>query len=147
MTFFHEAAPGSGSTAPLARGNRAAPAADFEPLRIGLLGGFRVGPRVVGENEWRLKKAASLVKLLALAAGHHLHREQVMDLLWPDLDSRAAANNLHYALHVARGVLGPGPRASASYLRLRGGRLQLCPGSQLRAVLYPGMQPTMWSAR
>lgn len=28
-----------------------------------------------------------------------------MDTLWPDLDSRAAANNLHYALHVARGAL------------------------------------------
>jgi predicted ATPase/DNA-binding SARP family transcriptional activator/DNA-binding CsgD family transcriptional regulator len=134
MTSFREEAPGGpGSTAPLARGNGDAPAADLEPLRIGLLGGFRVrvGSRVVGENEWRLRKAASLVKLLALAPGHHLHREQAMDLLWPDLDSRAAANNLHYALHVARGVLDPGPRAPAGYLRLRGGRLQLCPESPL----------------
>jgi predicted ATPase/DNA-binding SARP family transcriptional activator/DNA-binding CsgD family transcriptional regulator len=78
-----------------------------------------------------LRKAVSLVKLLALAPGHHLHRERAMDLLWPDLDSRAAANNLHYALHVARGALDPGPRAPASYLRLRGGRLQLCPESPL----------------
>ena len=133
MTFFREAAPGPGSTAPLARGNGDAPAADLEPLRIGLLGGFqvRVGSRIVGENEWRLRKAASLVKLLALAPGHHLHREQVMHLLWPDLGARAAANNLHYALHVARGVLDPGPRAPAGYLRLRGGRLQLCPESPL----------------
>jgi predicted ATPase/DNA-binding SARP family transcriptional activator/DNA-binding CsgD family transcriptional regulator len=133
VASFREAAPGPDAKAPLARSNRDAPAADLEPLRIGLLGGFRVrvGSRVVGENEWRLLKAASLVKLLALAPGHHLHRELAMDLLWPDLDPRAAANNLHYALHVARGVLDPGSRASASYLSLRGGRLQLCPESSL----------------
>jgi two-component SAPR family response regulator len=54
-------------------------------LRIGLLGGFTVtvGDRKVDESAWRLRKAASLVKLLALASGHRLHRERAMDLLWP----------------------------------------------------------------
>jgi DNA-binding SARP family transcriptional activator len=33
---------------------------------------------------------------------HRLRREQAMELLWPGLDPEAAANNLHYALHVAR---------------------------------------------
>ena len=36
------------------------------------------------EKAWRLRKARELVKLLALAAGHRLHREQVMDVLWRD---------------------------------------------------------------
>jgi DNA-binding SARP family transcriptional activator len=46
-------------------------------LRIGLLGGFSisVGDRKVDESAWRLRKAASLVKLLALAPGHRLHRD------------------------------------------------------------------------
>ena len=30
-----------------------------------------------------------------------------MELLWPGLDPEAAANNLHYALHVARRTLEP----------------------------------------
>ena len=61
-------------------------------IRIKLLGGFRVrvGSQVIEEDRWRLRKATSLVKLLALSPGHRLHREQVMDLLWPDLDPKAA---------------------------------------------------------
>ena len=43
------------------------------------------GERKVDESTWRLRKAASLVKLLALAPGHRLHRERAMDLFWPDL--------------------------------------------------------------
>ena len=57
-----------------------------EALRAWLLGGFRVsvGLRSVEANDWRLKKAANLVKLLALASDHRLHKEQVMELLWSD---------------------------------------------------------------
>jgi DNA-binding SARP family transcriptional activator len=78
-----------------------------EVLRIGLLGGFRVsvGARTIEEDAWHLRKAAGLVKLLALAPGHRLHREQAMDALWPDLARRAASNNLRQALHAARGIL------------------------------------------
>jgi len=99
-------------------------------MRIWLLGGFRVsiGPRTIEENEWRRRKAASLIKLLALAPHHRLHREQMMDLLWPELDAEAAANNLHRTLHVARHALEPqAPAADSGYLRLRGEQLELCP--------------------
>ena len=37
----------------------------------------------VPDGAWRLRKARELVKLLALARGHRLHREQAMDALWP----------------------------------------------------------------
>ena len=47
-----------------------------------------------------------LVKLLALAPAHRLHREQLMEELWPELDPAAAANNLHQVVHVARRALG-----------------------------------------
>ena len=57
------------------------------------------------EAAWRLKKARELVKLLALAPGHRLHREQAMDVLWRDRAPAAAANNLHQAVHVARRAL------------------------------------------
>src|SRR5919199_4469856 len=91
-----------------------------EAVRISLLGGFRVsvGPGVIQEDQWRLRKAASLVKLLALAPNHHLHREQVMEWLWPGLDAKAASNNLHRTLHFARKALERAPATAPRYLHL-----------------------------
>jgi predicted ATPase len=78
-------------------------------VTIRLLGGFdaRVDGEEVPESAWRLKKGRELVKLLALAHGRRLHREQAMDVLWPDRGPNAAANNLNQAVHVARRALGP----------------------------------------
>jgi DNA-binding SARP family transcriptional activator len=60
-----------------------------------LLGTFRVfvGSRTVEASGWRLKKAAGLVKLLALAPDHRLHREQVTEALWPSQGRRMASNS------------------------------------------------------
>jgi predicted ATPase/DNA-binding SARP family transcriptional activator/DNA-binding CsgD family transcriptional regulator len=101
-------------------------------LRVWLLGRFEVsaGSRVIGEDGWRLRKAASLVKLLALAPHHRLHREQTMELLWPDLAPGAAANNLHQTLHAARRTLEP-DAAVFRYLVLRDELLFLCPHGEL----------------
>jgi hypothetical protein len=111
------------------------PGGDAEGLRIQLLEGFRVcvGTRLIHEAMWRRRKAASLVKLLALTPEHRLHREQVMELLWPDLDPEAAANNLHGILHVTRRVLGAArqPTTAVGYLRLQGRQLALCPTAPL----------------
>src|SRR5215211_5737465 len=78
-----------------------------EAVRIRLLGGFKVtvGARTIEEGAWRLRKAASLVKLLTLASGNRLHREQVMYTLWPELGISAASNNLRQTLHSARRTL------------------------------------------
>ncbi|MCD6054927.1 MAG: transcriptional activator domain protein, partial [Rubrobacteraceae bacterium] len=102
-----------------------------EAVRIWLLGGFRVsvGPRTIEGDTWRLKKAASLVKLLALSPGHRLHREQVMDLLWPDSGRKAASNNLRGTLHTARKVLDPG--RGSRYLASEDESLVLCPRGDL----------------
>ena len=88
---------------------------------------------MIGEKEWRLKKATSLIKLLALASGHRLHREQAIELLWPELNPQAALNNFHYALHVARRTLEPSAPANTAsrYLHLRGDLLALCPDEPL----------------
>ena len=103
-----------------------------EAVRMWLLGGFRasVGPRGIEADRWRLTKAANLLKLVALAPRHRLHREQVMESLWPDLDSKRASNNLHRTLHFARGVLGVAGIGS-DYLPLRRDILELCPDSSI----------------
>ena len=75
---------------------------------IRLLGGFavRVDGRAIPAGEWRRRQATALVKLLALAPGRTLHREQVIDALWPDVAVDEAAPRLHKAAHFARRSLG-----------------------------------------
>jgi predicted ATPase/DNA-binding SARP family transcriptional activator len=76
-------------------------------LRVRLLGGFgvEVDGRAVPEAVWRQRRAAGVVKLLALEPGHRMHREQLMELLWPDLDYSSQLNNLRQALHHSRRAL------------------------------------------
>src|SRR5215213_10323271 len=102
-----------------------------EAVRVWLLGGFRVsvGSRTIIQGAWHLRKAAALVKLLALAPGHRMHREQAMDLLWPDSGRRAASNSLRKALHAARGTLDQA--AGSRYLASEDESLVLCPSGDL----------------
>ena len=81
-------------------------------VEIDLLGGFavRVDGRAVPAAGWRRRPPAALVKLLALAPRRTLHREQVIDALWPDTGIDDAAPRLHKAAHYARRSLGD-PRA------------------------------------
>ena len=98
------------------------------PLRLRVLGGFHVavGDRPVPESAWRLRKAKSLIKLLALAPDRRLHRERVAELLWPDRTADSAANNLHQALYVARRALEAAGADALACLALRDDMLVLC---------------------
>src|SRR5829696_7493381 len=104
-----------------------------EVVRVWLLGGFRVsvGSRTIGEVRWQRRKAAALVKLLALKPSHRMHREHLMDLLWSHLGEQAAANNLHRTLYVARRTLEPDQLTTSRCLTLRGEQLVLCPEGDL----------------
>ena len=95
-------------------------------VAINLLGPFRVqvDERPVPEEVWTRRDAASLVRLLALRRDHRLHREQVMDALWPDLDVDEAAPRLHKAAYFARKAMG---RPDA--VVLRGEMVALLPGA------------------
>src|SRR5690348_9065876 len=97
-------------------------------LRISLLGGFsaRADDQVVSEGAWRLRKAKSLVKLLALAPERRLHRERASELVWPERDAAAATNNLHQALYVARRALETAGLDGAAAIELRDDALVLC---------------------
>lgn len=73
-------------------------------MQIRLLGGFEVvvDGRPVPPADWRRRQAAALVKLLALAPRRVLHREQVIDALWPDRCPAETAPRLYKAAHYAR---------------------------------------------
>src|SRR2546423_8856204 len=103
------------------------------PLQIRLFGAFeaRVGDEVVPEGAWRLRKGKSLVKLLALAPERRVHREQATELLWPEREPEAAANNFHQALYVARRALEAAGADASSVLPLHDDMLVLYPGGNV----------------
>jgi DNA-binding SARP family transcriptional activator len=73
-------------------------------VHVRLLGRFEVtvDGAPVPAARWARKHAASLIKVLALAPGLRLHREQVIDLVWPEDTATEALPKLHKAAHFAR---------------------------------------------
>jgi DNA-binding SARP family transcriptional activator/tetratricopeptide (TPR) repeat protein len=92
-------------------------------VEISLLGRFEVARdgHPVPDSAWTRRQAAALIKILALAPRRQLHREQVMDTLWPDVPVDEAGPRLHKAAHFARRVLGP------DSIVLRSASVLLCP--------------------
>ena len=77
-------------------------------LAIQLFGRFSVavdGVSISGDA-WRSRRAADVLKLLALAPAHRMHRAQVMEALWPESEPQASGANLRKALHFARLATG-----------------------------------------
>jgi DNA-binding SARP family transcriptional activator len=98
-------------------------------LNIGLLGGFRV-ERADAQWPvccWQRRSAKTLTKLLATYPRHALHREQVMEILWPNVDPASALNSFGKALYAARRAFQPDllPRQSSAYLCLTDSMLAL----------------------
>ena len=77
-------------------------------VHVRLLDGFGVlvdgTPKPAGR--WTKRYAAALVKLLALSPRGRLHRDRVVDALWPDATLDVALPRLHKAAHYARRELG-----------------------------------------
>ena len=97
-------------------------------VEVSLLGGFevRVNGAPVASTHWSRRDTAALVKLLALSARRSLHREQVLDALWPDVAVDVAAPRLHKAAHYARKALG-----QQDAVVLSADTVSLCPDDDL----------------
>lgn len=95
---------------------------------IQLLGSFQVimDGEHVPPDAWRRRDPAALVKLLALSPGHRLHRERLVDALWPDLLLPQALPRLHKAAQYARTALG-----APNGVVLTDGAVALLPGADL----------------
>jgi DNA-binding SARP family transcriptional activator len=93
-------------------------------IHITLLGRFEVTVDAVpvAVSSWTRRQAAALVKVLAMAPCRRLHREQVIDLLWPDDSIDEAVPKLHKAAHFARRAIGV-----SNAVVLRGDNVLLCP--------------------
>ena len=102
---------------------------DVPQLSVSLFGGFRVG-RVGCDwsvSDWQRRSAKTLTKLLATEPAHALHREQLVDILWPGVESGSALNSFGKAIHAARHALEPDlpRRKDSSYLKLTDAMLLL----------------------
>jgi len=105
-----------------------------EVLSISLLGAFSValGGEVIADDAWRLRKAKTLIKLLALAPERRLHVDQVAELLWTGRDPDSARNNLHQAIFAARRALDSIGLDGSRYLELREELILLSPNDPVQ---------------
>src|SRR4051794_31048416 len=99
-------------------------------VHIKLLGGFEVtvDEAAVPVDAWSRRHASALVKVLALARGRRLHRDQVIDLLWPGMPAETAPPRPPKAAHHPRPALRAGGAAS---LVLRNDLVALLPDADV----------------
>jgi predicted ATPase/DNA-binding SARP family transcriptional activator len=102
-------------------------------VEVRLLGAFSVtvSGTAVDPRAWRLAKAQHIVKLLALTPRHRLHRDELIELLWPDREIRSAANNLYQALSAVRRAIGTAGGDGHDVVRLEDEWVRLAPASGL----------------
>jgi DNA-binding SARP family transcriptional activator len=98
-------------------------------LRIYLLGPVtvrRTDGSMVGGTLWQRTKVRALLALLALR-GHPIHREQLIDRLWPEQPYEAALRNLNTTIYNLRRSLEPELSRSAAsrYILYEGGQYAL----------------------
>ncbi|HSS04083.1 MAG TPA: BTAD domain-containing putative transcriptional regulator [Solirubrobacterales bacterium] len=105
-----------------------------EVLCVSLLGAFSVtlNSDAIADDAWRLRKAKTLIKLLALAPERRLHADQAAELLWADRDQASARNNLHQAIYAARRALDSTGLDGRRCLELNDDVIALCPRDPVR---------------
>ncbi len=85
-----------------------------ESLKIKCLGEFKVirGDREIPPHLWKNSKAVVLFKYLVHRYGSgFIPREVLLEVLWPDTDSRTSTKRLNVALTFLRNLLEPGRKA------------------------------------
>mgnify|MGYP001465316065 CR=1 FL=1 len=84
-------------------------------LRVRTLGGFQVwrGAQEVEAREWQRDKARQLFQLLVARRGRWMQRDEICELLWPQLAPEAAGRDFKVALNALNKALEPGRSADA----------------------------------
>ncbi|MDI7246175.1 MAG: BTAD domain-containing putative transcriptional regulator [Bacillota bacterium] len=103
------------------------PEVGFHPgytLHVRTLGPFRVyrGREEVSSREWQREKAKTLFQLLLVHRKGFLHRDQILEILWPGLDPGVASSHFKVALNAMLNTIEPGrpARLSPYYVRREG---------------------------
>ncbi len=99
-------------------------------IELSLLGPFRVrvAQAELAASVWKLRHPRMLLQMLALAPGHELHRDLVLERLWPRADVEAASNRLYHTLHLLRGIFAKaGVPKCEPVVEFQGGQMALNP--------------------
>lgn len=102
---------------------------DGEPIcRVRLFGGLDVvlGDRVIGERDWKKRKARLMFAMLVAQRGRELPRDQILEHLWGDMSDENARNNFYVAWSAMKSAL-VGKATSCPYLENAGGRCRIVP--------------------
>lgn len=86
-------------------------------LRVQTLGSFRVwrGSTEIEARDWQRDKARQLFQLLITHRGRWLQRDEIADLLWPELAPDAAGRDFKVALNALNKAIEPARAADAAY--------------------------------
>jgi len=85
-------------------------------LRVQTLGGFHVwrGQVEVVPREWQRDKARQLFQLLLAQRSRWLQRDEIVEILWPNLSPEAAARDFKVALNAVNKAIEPARSADAA---------------------------------
>ncbi|MGH9056620.1 MAG: BTAD domain-containing putative transcriptional regulator [Acidimicrobiales bacterium] len=110
---------------------------DDARLRLRCLGGFalEIDGRTVDEAAAKPMER-SLLHLLALKAGAAVHREELVESLWPEADPDAGVHRLQVAVSSLRRLVGPGSEGV--------GHLLAREGDSYRLALPAGADVDLW---
>lgn len=81
---------------------------------VSVLGAFEVASADGRVATWSSRKARELLKILVAKRGSPVHREVLMDLLWPGEDPATVANRLSVALWTVRRAFDPDRRSASN---------------------------------
>lgn len=86
----------------------ASPAGEAE-LSIRCFGSLEIrsGGRLIPNDSFERRLAITLLEVLVLAGGAPIHRDVLVETLWPDSPGHAGVNRLHGVVHSLRTVLEP----------------------------------------
>jgi DNA-binding SARP family transcriptional activator len=114
------------------------PDVEYHPgyqLRVQTLGDFRVwrGDAEIDPRKWRRVKARRLFQLLLTHRRRTMQREEIVEILWPDLDPDAIQRHFKVVLNALNRALQPDrpPGAEPAYVLRYGTTYGLRPGADL----------------
>lgn len=105
-------------------------------LRVHLLGPFQLwrGSEEVEAAAWRRQKARQLFLLLLTHRGSSLHREQIVETLWPESDPESAERDFKVAYNALLSLLEPNRKrhAPSAFILSDHGRYGIRPHADIR---------------
>jgi DNA-binding SARP family transcriptional activator len=104
-------------------------------LQIYILGSFRllVSGSAVSSAAWQKRRAKLIIQILSLRPERRAHREELIDILFPETDEQTANARFCRVLHSARKALEPNHPSytSSKYLITEGQQIRLAASEDL----------------